>query len=505
MKKESRLHQRIADIEGLVRRVPKEVLKALLTLSEQRQTPMYIVGGPVRDWLLDHECHDFDITVPAGAERLCRELIGVLGEGAYVQLGTDEEEAARVAWRGFDIDISSFRGGATTIEEDLALRDFTVNAIAVSLAEAVAGGKGAGDRPGLIDPLNGAEDLFNSRLRHCPNAFDDDPLRMLRGYRFVATLGFDLDPDTLEDIREKSDAICRVAAERTRYELDKIMATEHAAEVLWQMNESDILCQLLPELYEGIEVEQPDFHHLDVFHHNFQTLHEMEQLLAAPGKIYPGCRDEVIAYTKDGGVRKCLKWAALLHDVGKPAAMGTARDGSRVTFYGHDEMGRSQLEIIARRLRWSNEDRERTGHLIAMHMHPFHLCNVRRSEQLTRRAALKLCKRAGDDLPGLFLLAMSDSLASQGELKPQSMEKELVELYSELTQIYREHILPALSGPPLLGGRELIDDFGLTPGPVFKEILGELEMLQVEGVIESKAQARDWVQAYINEHGGEGE
>ncbi|WP_419175505.1 CCA tRNA nucleotidyltransferase [Desulfosediminicola sp.] len=501
MKKESRLQQRIIDIEGLVRRVPQEVITALMSLYDKSGTPMYIVGGPVRDWLLDLECHDFDITVPDGAELLCRELIRLLGEGAYVQLGTDDEEAARVVWRGFDIDVSSFRGGVATIEEDLALRDYTVNAIAVNLADAVKGSSARTPDYMLIDPLNGVQDLFNRRLRHCPNAFEADPLRMLRGYRFVATLGFDLAPDTLEEIREQSDAICRIAAERIRYELDKIMATDYAAEVLWQMDESEILCQLLPELYEGIDVEQPDFHHLDVFHHNFQTLHEMEQLLAVPGKIYPDCKDEVIAYTKDGNTRRCLKWAALLHDIGKPAAMGEARNGSRVTFYGHDEIGRAQFEVIARRLRWSNEDRERTGHLVAMHMHPFHLCNVRRGEKLTRRAALKLCKRAGDDLPGLFLLAMSDSLASQGELKPQSMEKELVELYSELTQIYREHILPALTGPPLLGGKELIDEFGLTPGPVFKEILGELEMLQVEGVIESKEQAVSWARLYIEEHG----
>ena len=132
-----------------------------------------------------------------------------------------------------------------------------------------------------------------------------------------------------------------------------------------------------------------------------------------------------------------------------------------------------------------------------MHMHPFHLCGNLAGGELTKRAALKICRRAGHNLPGLFLLAMADSLASRGELKPDNMEEQLALLYDRVCTIYQDHIRPTLAGPPLLGGRDLIEEFRLPPGPVFSVILEELQSLQVEGELNSRQEALAWVKKFL--------
>ncbi len=500
MEKESRVTERITEIDGMLAFFPAVLIDAISSVARGRSLPVYIVGGTLRDCLLGYAPHDLDLTVAAGAEEFCRDVIAVLGSGTLVRLGTDDEEAARVVWRGFDIDISAFRGKAATLAEDLALRDFTVNSIAAELNSC----RQTGGAEQLIDPLGGLRDIEAGVLRHCPRAFQNDPLRLLRAYRFMATLGFQLDSATVDEIRNSAAGIVKVAAERVRYELDLIMQSDRSSVVMWKMHEDGLLQYILPELYAGKGVEQPDFHHLDVFHHNFQALREMEYLLSAPEGVYPEQKEDIHLYLEAEDARSLLKWAALLHDIAKPAARGEIAAGEvRVTFHGHDEMGKEQFDALARRLKWSNESRKRAGDLIAMHMHPFHLCNVRREEPLSRRAALKICRRAGEQLPGLFMLAMSDSLASCGELKPENMEGELVALYSEVAAIYAEYIRPALSGPPLLGGKELIEECQLQPGPIFSQILDELQALQVEGQITTKDQALAWVARYLDDRKGE--
>ncbi|MGW8195333.1 MAG: HDIG domain-containing metalloprotein, partial [Desulforhopalus sp.] len=197
-----------------------------------------------------------------------------------------------------------------------------------------------------------------------------------------------------------------------------------------------------------------------------------------------------------------LKWAALLHDIGKPVTREVRPDkNGRVTFYRHDEVGRDLSKRVADRLKWSKVARTRTAELIGMHMHPFHLCNVQRKEKISRMAALKLCQRAGKELPGLFLLAMADSLAGKGEQKPVRMEEELADLFAMVEQIYAQHIEPVLRGPRLVTGTDLIDRFGLVPGPLFKELLSGLETAQVEGAVVDRPAALDWVEEFLRRKG----
>jgi len=392
------------------------------------------------------------------------------------------------------IDFSSFRLGAKTIEADLRLRDYTVNAMGVSFASLLD------DTvvPRLLDPLHGALDLEKKILRACPHAFLADPLRMLRGYRLSATLGFSLEEGTKTEISHHAALIRRVSVERISHELDLIMASGLAHAVLGEMARIGLLRQIIPELARGVGMEQPGYHHLDVFDHSLAALGFMEEILAEPERFYPECGQKMREYCARPGMKARLKWAALLHDLGKPETMAVREDkGERVTFYGHDQAGKELVVRLGRELKWSNENRERIAALIGMHMQPFHLCNVRREQPLSRKACLNLCKKAGGDLLGLFLLAMSDSLAGQGEKKPPAMETELSGLLAEVLEIYEHYIQPALAGPRLLSGRDLIGTFALQPGPLFTKILSALEVAQVEGDVLNEQDAHRWVRHYL--------
>ena len=171
----------------------------------------------------------------------------------------------------------------------------------------------------------------------------------------------------------------------------------------------------------------------------------------------------------------------------------------RVTFHKHEQAGVALFTAIAQRLRWSKQQRERVAHLIGQHMRPFHLLNVARSGNLSLRASIRLVKAMGADLPGLFLLALADSLAGQGTERIEGIEEEVAALYNKVDQVRMEQVLPVQTRAPLLTGKDLIGVFGLTPGPFFKQILGALELAAMEGQVQDRQQAFDFAAAFLLE------
>ncbi len=478
---------------------PHLLFTALECVSVTLAREMFLVGGTVRDWLLQIFPNDLDFTVDCDAVRCCRALIHELDGGTFVPLGAAEEDAGRVVWKGLTIDFSRFREGATTIEEDLRLRDFTLNSMGISLASFLDETKNLT----LIDPLKGLNDLQNGILRACPNAFTSDPLRMLRGYRLWARFGFVCEPETLAAIQTNTALLSKVSTERVSYEMDLIMASNRSHEVIAAMAESTLLFQVITELSDGVGLSQPESHHLDVFGHSLSALENMEKILKNPAEYYPECAELFAEYLSQPSITEILKWGALLHDLGKPVTRKIREEkGGRITFYNHDEVGRKLVQKLGRRLRWSNEKRERVAALTGMHMHPFHLCNVRRKQGLSKKACLKLAKRAGEDLIGLFLLSMADSLAGKGTTKPDAMEEELSELLCEVLETYTKDIEPALSGPRLLTGKDLIERFALQPGPFFSQLLEALQEAQVEGEVSTHEEALQWVGARLDADDG---
>ncbi|MDR2548846.1 MAG: HDIG domain-containing protein [Desulfobulbus sp.] len=474
---------RSIDAEQVLVLLPEWLRTALAAVQAESGGELYLSGGVVRDLLRGQGPTDIDLTVAAGARTWAGRL-ATLTKGALVPLGRDED-AARVVSRGVIIDIASFREGARTIAEDLMRRDLTVNALACRLDPLLADPRPEAAPLPVLDPTGGGADLGLGLIRVTgAKSLSSDPLRLLRVFRFAALLGFAIEAETLAQVGRQGHLVQTVAPERIAHELDLIMGTNVAATTLEAMAASGLLWAVLPELAAGIGMAQPKSHHLDVWEHNLEALRQMERIVAAPEAFFPDCGEEMSAWLQCPRQRLRLKWAALCHDLGKPATMGLREDkGGRITFYNHDRVGARMFAELALRLRWSNEARDQVGRLVEGHMRPFHLANVARTGSLTLRAAIRMLRAAGDALEGLFLLAMADSLAGQGTERIEGMEEELVELYRHLRRIRAEHVAPVRSAPPLLTGRDLIDRLHLPPGPLFKRILAAVEEARMTGEV----------------------
>lgn len=470
---------------------PSSLLRGLASLAKEFSVQLYVAGGAVRDWLGEKPCRDLDLTVSADGLACARFLARILN-GAFVPLD-EGEGVARVVWQGYEVDFSSFREGSKTIEEDLARRDFTINSLGVA-CDPESGGLLPPYR--IIDPVGGRGDLAAGLVRANGDfVFRADPLRLLRAYRFVADLDFKFDVETEKRIAAEASLLAGTAMERVSAEFHLIMTSGRAAAAVTRMADNGLLWVIFPELRHGEGMTQPSSHHLDVFAHNIEALRWMEKLLVDPGQGYPDHGAQFVDYLAENRRLGWLNWAALFHDIGKPACH-RLRDG-RITFYNHDQAGGRFFADIGRRLRRSREEIRQVRRLIELHMWPFHLCNARRKTGITPRACLRLVKAAGDELPGLFLLAMADSLAGAGPEKPEGMEAELAALYSQVDTVYQQSIKPVLENPRLLTGHDLIREFGLPSGKVIGEILQQLEAAQVAGEITSRNEAAAWVRSFL--------
>ncbi len=485
--------------------LPAWLQRCLASLLQEHGGEVYLAGGIVRDLLLGVTPADIDITVPAGAKIWAEKLAAMTG-GAYVVLGRDED-AARVVSQKTVVDISSFRQGATTILDELIRRDLTINALALRIDPLLADPERAGDNAiAILDPTGGRVDLERGRIRTAsPESFTSDPLRLLRVFRFAASLGFAVDAATLRLVQQQRHLLNASAPERRAHELDLIMASTGSHAAFAAMAETELLWEIIPELAAGEGLVQPKSHHLDVWQHNLETLRQMERIVAAPADYFPEYQEGFTGYLAGERQRLRLQWAALLHDLGKPATYAINDEkGGRITFYNHDLVGAEKFRAFAQRLRWSNEDTDRVARLIAGHMRPFHLANVARGGNLTLRASIRMIRAAGAELPGLFLLSMADALAGQGLERIEGMEKELVDLYGLLEKIRCEHVEPVRSGPPLLTGRDLIANLHLKPGPIFKEILAAIEEARMEGTVTDLAGALRVAETFLAEQADSG-
>jgi poly(A) polymerase len=457
-------------------------------LAAGRSLKVYLVGGSVRELALGRGVQDLDLAVSAQTLELARDLASALG-GTYVLLD-EAERTARVVWEGDILDLAEFR--APSLEGDLKGRDFTLNALAVAL-DAVLG-----QAPlELIDPWGGLEDLAQGQLRMIATQnFYDDPLRLLRAYRFAATHGFRITPETTAAIRRWAPEFSRVAGERVHQELFVLLQAPRAVPVLGAMEAVGLLNQVLPELAAMKGVEQNGYHHLDVYGHSMATAACMEDVLAAPEAYFGDLAGEVVRYAQTRPKTVLLKLAALFHDVGKPEVQERRSDPDRYTFYYHEKVGLEIFSRVAARLRCSQAETKTVTSLIQLHMRPFLLLPAFRERELSFRALGRLVRAARPELPGLFALAMADSLAGQGPLKPADSEAVLADLAEAAYQFLKERLEPQERLPKLINGRDLIR-LGLTPGPGFREMLTAVEEAQWEGTVRTREEALGMIQRLL--------
>ncbi len=446
----------------------------------------WFVGGVVRDRLLGRETADLDIVLDGDPAEGARAVARAGGRAACFAL-SEEFGSWRVVARDrtWQVDVEPMRGESLT--EDLALRDFTVNAI----AEPLTGGE-------PIDPLGGLADLSAERLRMAgPDAFVDDPLRVLRMVRVAVELGFEVEPETQRAAARSVDALSGVSAERIFGELRRIIAAEAARRGLEMLSAVGAGAVVLPELEAMRGIEQNRFHHLDVHGHTLEVLERTIELTRKggveldgelTGAIAPHSQavavllNEPLADEMSRG--EALRWGALLHDAAKPLTR-ELHPGARVSFIGHDVRGAELARAVLTRLRASERLR---GHVAALVRHHLRLgFLVHEPQPLARRTVFAYLHTCAPVEVDVTLLSIADRLATRGDRAQESIEAHL--------QVARGMLADALEwrakapDQPLLRGDELARELGIATGPQVGRLLEDLAAAQYAGELSTREQA----------------
>jgi putative nucleotidyltransferase with HDIG domain len=446
----------------------------------------WLVGGAVRDAILGGDVVDVDIAFDGDVEAAARQ-IAADGGGHPFEL-SDEFATWRVVARegGWKVDVAALRAGS--IELDLRLRDFTVNAVAVPLA---------GGSP--IDPTGGLGDLEAGVLRVCSDrSFADDPLRVLRAARFAARAGLEPEPETVELARREARRAADPAGERQFTELAALLSGPEPLAGLGLLDRFEATAAVLPELAALRGVEQSANHHLDVHDHTLEVLRRMleverdlprycgEAAEAVAGLLAEPLADDLTR--KDG-----LRWAALLHDIGKPATR-TEREGW-VSFLGHDSLGAEMVTALCRRLRTS---RRFAGHVAAITRDHQVLGFMVRERPLPPRRVWEYLSRTAPQSLDTTLLTVADRLSAQGGGVPE-------EAITGHLDLAREMLAAAVAWEregapePLLRGDEIAAETGIAPGPALGEAVTELEAAQYAGEVADRDGAISHLRAWAAE------
>lgn len=448
----------------------------------------FVVGGAVRDLLLSREVvEDLDLAVPSGALATARSLASRLG-GAFVALD-EARGAARVVIKGEpgdrQVDLTDFR--ASTLEGDLRARDFSVNAIAVSLAPLVRDGRA---RP--VDPTGGIADLARRRLRlAAPRAFADDPVRALRGVRLATELGFALDAEAKRKATDIAPELAAVAPERIREELVRLLGLPRASRGLREMDRLGLLEAIIPEIGPMKSASQPKPHRFSVWEHSLKALEALELLLGQLSSLAPHGEqlvEHVAEPLGDGLTRgEAIKLAALLHDVAKPQTRRVIE--GRIRFIGHDLEGAVTARAIGLRFRLSGRAVDVVTRLVRYHLRPMHLGQV---AAVTRRARYRFFRDLGAEARDLLLLTLADAAAVRGGSPLDVWRGPAGRLVADLMRGWEEDQVQA-AAPPLVRGEDVMAAFNIPPGPAVGRLLRLAREAQDLGVVTTREEALAYV------------
>ncbi len=468
----------------------------------ERDIESYIVGGFIRDVLLGRRTADVDIAVAADALEIASLVADAFG-GKYVPLD-DINKVARVIFTGNEksmsggrqeIDFSMFSGG---IEEDLARRDFTIDAMAVDLRQV---DKNISDIK-IIDPFNGADDLGNGVIRAVSDeVFTSDAVRLLRAVRLGAELGFRVESDTEELIRRDSHLLSGVAGERVREEMLRLLAVPGAGRILGYLDELFLLTVIFPELANSKGVEQPKEHYWDVFEHSIATVIAVEFILGQGTWEYAG--EEALAAVpwspvlnehfdrevSSGSSRKVLlKLAALLHDVCKPETRAIDTNG-RMRFLGHAVEGAALAAKILERMRFSGKEIKMVETEVKHHLRPMQMSQ---EGMPSDRAIYRYFRDTGETGLDILYLSLADHLATRGPELDLTGWREHTGLVDYVINRHfeKENVI---TPPKIVDGYDIMKTFGISPGPEIGEILEKVREAQASGEVTTREEALSFI------------
>lgn len=436
----------------MIKKIPSKVIQVVNKI-EEAGFEAYVVGGCVRDLIMDKTPKDWDVATNAKPE----EVVNIFGEensfyeNKFFTVGVkSEDENIGI------IEVTTYRTEsgysdrrrpdevkvAETLEEDLARRDFTVNAIALRLNGEME----------IVDPFEGQKDIKKKIIRSVGDAnerFSEDALRMMRAIRFHSQFGFEIEKKTLEAIKKHSKLIEHVALERIRDEFSKIIISDNPSEGIEILHKTGLLSYIIPELEEGIGVAQNRHHVYTIFRHAVLSL-----------KHCPSKKIEV-------------RLASLFHDIAKPK---TKRgEGEFSTFYNHDHVGARISEKILKRLRFSNETIEKVRLLVDNHMFYYN------PDEVTESSVRKLVSKVGlENMKDLLDLRIADRLGSG---TPKAKPYKLRHLEYMIERVSTDAVSVKMLK---VGGNDLMQELGFSPGPKIGAILDVLLSEVIEDADKNK-------------------
>ena len=478
-------------------------------LAEQ---DVYLVGGAVRDMLLNRVSHDLDFALPSNGISTARTVANVL-HADFMALD-DERDTGRVIYTDSDgsrtfFDFAVYRG--TNLKEDLRNRDFTINAIAFDIHAQT-----------IIDPLNGANDLRGKLIRACsPTSIADDPVRILRAIRQAAAFEFKIELETRKSMKENAGLLPNVSPERKRDEVFKILEGPKPDAALRALEMLGVFPHLLPELSTMKGVTQSPPHIYDVWEHTLSVLGYLNSIISAL-RIGYSAEDTSDMFTglltlrigrfrekfaehfatslnTDRSIRAALFFAALYHDVEKPATR-SMDDTGRIRFFDHDVQGANVASNRGREFNLSNDEIEYIERIIQNHMR-FHFFTSRLEgdkQEPSRKAIYRFFRSAGDAGVDLVLLGLADLRGTQGPTLSQETWTAALDIARILLENYWERPEEVVAPPRLLDGNELMKELNLTPGRTVGQLLEAIREGQATGKVSTREEAIEYARNEMN-------
>lgn len=493
--------------------LPTELLDRIRQILPE-DTPVYLVGGAVRDALLGKPVHDLDFVLPERAMPAGRKVANALGIDFFPM--DTERDTARLIQAQPDgsrlfLDFAGLR--ALDLESDLRDRDFTINAMALDLRQLQT----------LIDPLQGAQDLRNKVIRPCSEAsLLNDPVRALRGIRLATALGYQLLPETRQLIRQALPRLPQVSAERLRDEIFRILDGPQPATAMHILAILGGLPYTLPELSPLAGVSQSPPHTLDVWSHTLGVVQKLSAIfnILAPqhnpeaadnwtmglislrlGRYRQQLHEHLTTpLNPDRSLRALLLLAALYHDSAKPQTRRVEENG-RIRFFEHDELGAKLVAERAARLHLSNDEIERLKLTVRHHMRPILLAQPGEDhpegKMPTRRAIYRFFRSNGSAGVDICLLSLADTLATYGSALPQETWTYQLDVIRSLLESWWEKPAEHVSPPALLSGHHLMQTLALPGGPQIGQLLELIREAQAAGEISTQEEALQLARAWL--------